>query len=110
MKKVLMGLTALPFLAGVAAAGQQLTDQQLDRVTAGFTATSIADAEGIVGESGSGIWRGEINRRHITIGKTCGKQRLHHQIMRAGTLCETDALAFEIADRMNNGIPGYQYA
>jgi hypothetical protein len=52
MKKVLMGLTALPFLAGVAAAGQQLTDQQLDRVTAGFTATSIADAEGIVGESG----------------------------------------------------------
>jgi hypothetical protein len=52
MKKVLMGLAALPFLAGVAAAGQQLTDQQLDRVTAGFTATSIADAEGRVGESG----------------------------------------------------------
>jgi hypothetical protein len=52
MKKVLMGLAALPFLAGAAAAGQQLTDQQLDRVTAGFTATSIADAEGIVGESG----------------------------------------------------------
>jgi hypothetical protein len=52
MKKVLMGLAALPFLAGVAAAGQPLTDQQLDRVTAGFTATSIADAEGVVGESG----------------------------------------------------------
>jgi len=52
MKKVLMGLTALPFLAGVAAAGQQLTDQQLDRVTAGFTAISIGDAQGVVGESG----------------------------------------------------------
>lgn len=52
MKKVLMGLAALPFLAGVAAAGQPLTDQQLDRVTAGFTATSISDAQGVVGESG----------------------------------------------------------
>jgi hypothetical protein len=52
MKKVLMGLAALPFLAGVAAAGQPLTDRQMDRVTAGFTATSIADAEGLVGESG----------------------------------------------------------
>jgi hypothetical protein len=52
MKKVLMGLAALPFLAGVAAAGQPLTDQQLDRVTAGFTSTSIADAQGVVGESG----------------------------------------------------------
>jgi hypothetical protein len=52
MKKVLMGLAVLPFLAGVAAAGQPLTDQQMDRVTAGFTATSIADAEGLVGESG----------------------------------------------------------
>ena len=52
MKKVLMGLAALPFLAGVAVAGQPLTDRQMDRVTAGFTATSIADAEGVVGESG----------------------------------------------------------
>jgi len=52
MKKVLMGLAALPFLAGVAVAGQPLTDQQLDRVTAGFTATSIGDAQGVVGESG----------------------------------------------------------
>jgi hypothetical protein len=52
MKKVLMGLAALPFLAGVAAAGQPLTDQQLDRVTAGFTASSVADAQGLVGESG----------------------------------------------------------
>jgi hypothetical protein len=52
MKKVLMGLTALPFLTGVAVAGQPLTNQQLDRVTAGFTATSISDAQGVVGESG----------------------------------------------------------
>jgi hypothetical protein len=52
MKKVLIGVAALPFLAGVAGAGQPLTDQQLDRVTAGFSATSIADAQGVVGESG----------------------------------------------------------
>jgi hypothetical protein len=52
MKKVLMGLAALPFLAGAAAAGEPLTDRQMDRVTAGFTATSIADAQGVVGESG----------------------------------------------------------
>ena len=52
MKKVLMGLAVLPFLAGIAAAGEPLTNQQMDRVTAGFNALSIADAEGIVGESG----------------------------------------------------------
>jgi len=52
MKKVLMGLAALPFLAGGAVAGQPLTDRQMDRVTAGYTATSIADAQGVVGESG----------------------------------------------------------
>lgn len=52
MKKALMGLAALPFLADVAFAGQPLTDQQLDRVTAGFTALSVGDAQGVVGESG----------------------------------------------------------
>lgn len=38
MKSVLYGLAALPFLAGVAAAGQpmQLSDKQMDNVTAGF--------------------------------------------------------------------------
>ena len=46
------GLAALPFLAGVAAAGQPLTNQQMDRVTAGFTSIAIADALGRVGESG----------------------------------------------------------
>ncbi len=50
--KVLMGLAALPFAASLAVAGQPLTDQQMDRVTAGFTALSIADAQGVVGESG----------------------------------------------------------
>jgi hypothetical protein len=52
MRKVLMALAALPFMAGVAMAGQPLTDQQMDRVTAGFSALSVADAEGLVGESG----------------------------------------------------------
>lgn len=52
MKKALMGLAVLPFLAGVAAAGQPMSDQQMDRVTAGFTALGLAEAEGLVGESG----------------------------------------------------------
>lgn len=52
MKKLFVALAALPFMAGVAAAGEPLTNQQMDRVTAGFTALSIADAEGLVGESG----------------------------------------------------------
>ena len=52
MKKLLMALAMLPLMAGVAAAGQPLSDQQMDRVTAGFSALSIADAEGLVGESG----------------------------------------------------------
>jgi hypothetical protein len=52
MKKLVIALAALPFMAGAAAAGQPLNDNQMDKVTAGFTALSIADAEGLVGESG----------------------------------------------------------
>jgi len=38
MRKLLLGLAVLPFLAGVSPAGQPqaLTDQQLDKVAAGF--------------------------------------------------------------------------
>jgi hypothetical protein len=55
MKKVLMGLAILPFLAGIAAAGQPLTDRQLDRVSAGFDAMALAEAEGLVGLGGQVI-------------------------------------------------------
>ena len=48
MRKLLMGLAAVPFWVGMAVAGQPLTDQQMDRVTAGFTSISVADAEGLV--------------------------------------------------------------
>lgn len=51
MRKVLMGLAALPFLTVVAAAGQPLTDQQLDGITAGFDSSAQADAQGVVGQS-----------------------------------------------------------
>ena|SRR5215469_14671563 len=39
MKKLVLGLAALPFLAGIAWAGQQssLTDAQMDKVTAGLS-------------------------------------------------------------------------
>jgi len=38
MKKLLLGLAVLPFLAGVSLAGQPqaLNDQQMDKVSAGF--------------------------------------------------------------------------
>jgi hypothetical protein len=52
MKKMLIALAALPFMAGAAAAGQPLNDQQMDRVTAGFTALAFSDAHGLAGESG----------------------------------------------------------
>jgi len=52
MKKLLMGLAALPFCVGVAVAAQPLTNQQMDGVTAGFSAISIADAIGLVGGGG----------------------------------------------------------
>jgi hypothetical protein len=43
MNRVLCGLAALPFLAGVAVAGQPapLTDSQMDNVTAGFDFTEL---------------------------------------------------------------------
>jgi hypothetical protein len=44
MKKLLFGLAALPFVAGVASAGQLLTNAQMDAVTAGFSATSLGAA------------------------------------------------------------------
>ena len=37
MKKLLIGVAALPFLGTAAFAAQPLTDKQMDTVTAGFT-------------------------------------------------------------------------
>jgi tartrate dehydratase beta subunit/fumarate hydratase class I family protein len=47
-----MGLAALPFCIGVASAAQPLTSHQMDQITAGFSAVSIADAQGLVGRGG----------------------------------------------------------
>jgi hypothetical protein len=50
MKELLIALAVLPLMAGAAAAaGQPLSDRQMDKVTAGFSATAIADAQGLVG-------------------------------------------------------------
>ena len=59
MKKLLVGLAALPFLAGVAMAGQPvpLSDAQMDKVTAGLVVlftfsgngfTAVLTSSGIV--------------------------------------------------------------
>ena len=52
MKRLVVALMALPFMAGAAGAAQPLSDMQMDNVTAGFSSVAIADAEGLVGESG----------------------------------------------------------
>ncbi|HUK06794.1 MAG TPA: hypothetical protein VLX09_02905 [Stellaceae bacterium] len=43
MKKFVLGLAVLPFLAGVSLAGQPqpLTDQQMDKVAAGFNFSGL---------------------------------------------------------------------
>lgn len=52
MKGLVIALMALPFMAGAAGAAQPLSDDQMDSVNGGFISISIADAEGLVGESG----------------------------------------------------------
>lgn len=47
MNKVLLGLAALPFLAGAASAAQPLSELQMDAVTAGFASISTADAQAL---------------------------------------------------------------
>ena len=47
MKRLIFGLAALPFMAGLASAGQPLTNAQMDAVTAGFSSTALADASAI---------------------------------------------------------------
>jgi hypothetical protein len=51
MKYLVIAL-AWPLMGGAAFAAQPLSDPQLDSVAGGFAAVSIADAEGLVGESG----------------------------------------------------------
>jgi hypothetical protein len=45
-----MAMVALPFMAGIASAATPLSNDQMDTVTAGYTATSVADAEGLTGK------------------------------------------------------------
>ena len=47
MKRLIFGLAALPFMAGLASAGQPLTNAQMDAVTAGFSANASADVSAI---------------------------------------------------------------
>jgi hypothetical protein len=47
MNKFLLGLAAVPLLAGTASAAQPLSDQQMDAVTAGFSAFATADAQAL---------------------------------------------------------------
>jgi hypothetical protein len=70
MRKVLAGLAALPFMLGVASAGQPLTNQQMDTVTAGFSAISLATATGLAGESGIVFTTATTNTQVAPIAKT----------------------------------------
>ena len=45
MKRLIFGLAALPFMAGLASAEQPLTNAQMDAVTAGFSGSALASAD-----------------------------------------------------------------
>jgi hypothetical protein len=47
MRKFLLALGVVPLMAGTALAAQPLTDNQMDGVTAGFSAFSTADAQAL---------------------------------------------------------------
>jgi hypothetical protein len=47
MKKFLLAMVAAPLLTGTAWAAQPLSDNQMDGVTAGFSAFSTADAQAL---------------------------------------------------------------
>jgi hypothetical protein len=47
MNKFVLGLAAVPLLAGAASVAQPLSDRQMDAVTAGFSAFSTADAQAL---------------------------------------------------------------
>ena len=46
MRKVLLALAAATIMAGAAVAGEPLTDQQMDKVAAGFTAYTVLPPPG----------------------------------------------------------------
>lgn len=62
MKKLLLGLAVMPFLAGVSLAAQPapLSDKQMDKVTAGFDFTELKI------QNGGTVWVG-INTAPTTI-------------------------------------------
>lgn len=47
MKKILLALAILPVTVGVASAAEPLSNQQMDGITAGFSAISLADAQAL---------------------------------------------------------------
>jgi hypothetical protein len=63
MKRLIFGLAALPFMAGLASAGQPLTNAQMDAVTAGFSSIAMADA-GAIGSivSTSGLTMNSVHQ------------------------------------------------
>jgi hypothetical protein len=52
MNRLVLAVLMTPLVTGAAFAGQPLADAQLDMVAAGFSARSVADAEGLAGSGG----------------------------------------------------------
>ncbi len=73
----------------------------------------IPDRPGLdaaIGEGGTGIGRRQIDRGDVGIGEAGLLQRLHHDIVGAGPLGETDTLALQIGDRADRRILRHQDA
>jgi hypothetical protein len=71
MKKLLFGLAALPFIAGIASAADRLGDAQMDRITAG-NLPSIDCPTCILSSSTSISNNGVTVAMSITTGPTSG--------------------------------------
>jgi hypothetical protein len=74
--RTLLAVLAWPLMAGAALAAEPLSDPQMDAVSGGFSAVSIDDAEGLVGESGIVmIAAGSVSQVFPLASATLGEKR-----------------------------------
>ena len=106
MKSLVTALMALPLMAGAAGAAQPLNDSQMDGVTAGFTALSIADAEGLVGESGVVLTTTASLSQVLPLATaTCGQCEAKSTIYKSLAAAASSTVTSSITP---GSIPGFQ--
>ena len=76
MNKLLVGLATVPLMSSVAFAAQPLTDNQMDKVTAGFTAFSTSLAESYGGVTASAT----ANLAEVAVLRDFERRSCHHRL------------------------------